>query len=144
MVWCYSTIKCFVVLHSKSRNSWCDPSSAFGFARSSTQVLSFAKLSLPTSLQAWPPPWFVSVTKVVEIYIICKLLWNRMFFTTILCWSKGWKFDDKGCFFHCKSVENLLLLGCTVSKKTVRMFVNIQGLLNKSRTIKVTDLKFSE
>jgi len=23
MVWCYSTIKCFVGLHSNSRNSWC-------------------------------------------------------------------------------------------------------------------------
>ena len=33
--------------------------------------------------------------------------------------------------------------GCTVGKKTVRMFVNIQRLLNKSRTIEVTDLKFS-
>jgi len=32
---------------------------------------------------------------------------------------------------------------CTVGKKTVRMFVNIQRLLNKSRTIEVTDLKFS-
>ena len=31
----------------------------------------------------------------------------------------------------------------TVGKKTVRMFVNIQRLLNKSRTIEVTDLKFS-
>ncbi len=31
----------------------------------------------------------------------------------------------------------------TVSKKTVQMFVNIQRLLNKSRTIRVTDLKFS-
>ena len=24
MVWCYSTIKCFVGLHSNSRNSWCN------------------------------------------------------------------------------------------------------------------------
>ena len=34
-------------------------------------------------------------------------------------------------------------LSHTVGKKTVRMFVNIQRLLNKSRTIEVTDLKFS-
>ena len=44
-------------------------------------------------------------------------------------------------FFPCPEWSVEIRGDDTVGKKTVRMFVNIQRLLNKSRTIEVTDLK---